>query len=131
MALHPKNAHLAASGGEDDLAYVWNTHTGEVVLKCDGFKDSVVFVAFSQDGTYLAAADMAGVIKVWKVATQELTWEFETSDITVKRYFYLYQQTGRKYGLLVSIVDLLARGSQCPFRYHGGLGTVDVEDSKW
>ncbi|TRY61942.1 hypothetical protein TCAL_03720 [Tigriopus californicus] len=82
VALHPKNPQIAASGGEDDLAYVWHTHTGGVVLKCDGFKDSVVFVAFSQDGTYLAAADMAGVIKVWKVATQELTWEFETSDIT-------------------------------------------------
>ena len=49
-------------------------------------KDSVVQAAFSsKDGAFLAAADMSGVIKVWKVAAKEVVWEFETSDITVRK----------------------------------------------
>jgi WD40 repeat protein len=52
------------------------------------FKDSVVQAQFSHDGTYLAAADLSGVIKVWKLngditANKEIVWEFETSDISV------------------------------------------------
>ena len=39
----------------------------------------------SKDGAFLAAADMSGVIKVWKVAAKEVVWEFETSDITVRK----------------------------------------------
>jgi hypothetical protein len=36
----------------------------------------------------LAAADLSGVIKVWKLngeitANKEIVWEFETSDISV------------------------------------------------
>ncbi len=52
------------------------------------FKDSVVHVQFSNDGMYLAAADLSGVIKVWKLngdiaPNREIIWEFETSDISV------------------------------------------------
>ncbi len=52
------------------------------------FKDSVVHVQFSNDGMYLAAADLSGVIKVWKLngditLNREIVWEFETSDISV------------------------------------------------
>ena len=47
----------------------------------------MVQAAFSgKDGAYLAAADMSGVIKVWKVAAREVVWEFETSDITVRKF---------------------------------------------
>ena len=80
-----------ASGGEDDRAFVWDRTKstgddedgGQVILKCDGFKDSVVNVAFSHDGTYFAAADMAGNVKVWKLSNGNLIFEFETSDISV------------------------------------------------
>ena len=47
----------------------------------------MVQAAFSsKDGAFLAAADMSGVIKVWKVAAKEVVWEFETSDITVRSF---------------------------------------------
>ena len=65
VAVHPKQDWIA-SGGEDDLAYVWNRDDGKIILKCDNFKDSVTQVAFNHDGSYLAAADMSGVIKVRK-----------------------------------------------------------------
>lgn len=79
---------LAASGGEDDQAYLWDTSSGQVILESGTqFKDSVVHVQFSNDGMYLAAADLSGVIKVWKLngditLNREIVWEFETSDIS-------------------------------------------------
>lgn len=80
VAVHPSKDWVA-SGGEDDHAYVWDRKDGSTILKCDGFKDSVTQVAFNHDGSYLAAADMSGVVKVWKMACKEMVWEFETSDI--------------------------------------------------
>eukprot|EP00095_Tigriopus_kingsejongensis_P003273 maker-scaffold675_size187964-snap-gene-0.28 protein:Tk03273 transcript:maker-scaffold675_size187964-snap-gene-0.28-mRNA-1 annotation:"hypothetical protein DAPPUDRAFT_187565" len=99
VSFHPKNPNWAASGGEDDCAYIWDTGTGEVVLKCDGFNDSVVFVAFSHDGSFLAASDMSGVIKVWRTSSKEVIWEFETSDIS----WMSWHQSGNV--LFVTTVD--------------------------
>jgi len=45
---------------------------------------------------YLAAADLSGVIKVWKLngdinSSKEIVWEFETSDISVRSFGELYK----------------------------------------
>jgi len=84
-ALHPNATHVA-TGGEDDRLVVRDAAKNfEIDFESggDAFKDSVVQAAFSsKDGAFLAAADMSGVIKVWKVAAKEVVWEFETSDIT-------------------------------------------------
>ena len=85
-SVHPTNPSLVVSGGEDDLAYLWNAETGDVILETEGFKDSVVQVAFSRDGTYFACADMSGVVRAYKTATKEKVWEFEVSDITVRHF---------------------------------------------
>lgn len=61
--LHPTE-NIAVTGGEDDKAFVWNTETGEVISKIEGHKDTVISVAFSPDGNYLATGDMAGEIQV-------------------------------------------------------------------
>jgi hypothetical protein len=45
--LEPKTGRLAATGAEDDMAYVWETHTGDVVLHCKGHKVGAVFVSHS------------------------------------------------------------------------------------
>ena len=55
---------LVASGGEDDTFYLWNMSDGKVIMGETDFKDSVVHVKFNNDGTFVAAADMSGVIKV-------------------------------------------------------------------
>lgn len=73
---------LVLTGGEDDRAVLWNLDSGQVVSTLEGFKDSVVRTAFSKDGSFYAACDMSGVIKAFKMATNEMVWEFETSDIT-------------------------------------------------
>jgi len=76
---------LVASGGEDDICYIWDLETGQVKQKLDNFKDSVTHVKFNHDGSYLAVADMAGNIIVLKVLpnlVQEPVWSFESGDIS-------------------------------------------------
>jgi ribosome assembly protein SQT1 len=45
--LQPKTGRLAVTGAEDDTAYVWETHSGEVVLQCKGHKVGIIFVIYS------------------------------------------------------------------------------------
>lgn len=86
--LHP-DGKMAVTGGEDDKAYVWSIETGQLIMDCTGHNDSVIFVGFSNDGTYLATADMCGIIKVWKCNTDEnqqqpwpVAFEYEADDLT-------------------------------------------------
>ncbi|KAG8756178.1 hypothetical protein FRC14_003294 [Serendipita sp. 396] len=77
VAAHP-TAPLAVSGGEDDVGYLWDTTTGEVILKLDGHEDSVVAVGFSHDGQMVATGGMDGRIRVWKQQQPNSwkNWEF-------------------------------------------------------
>uniref|UniRef100_U5EVG7 Putative angio-associated migratory cell protein n=1 Tax=Corethrella appendiculata TaxID=1370023 RepID=U5EVG7_9DIPT len=80
-ALHPTD-NLAVTGGEDDKAFVWNIETGEILFEIQDHKDSVVACGFSHDGVYLATADMAGFIQVFKVTQNyKKVWEFLMGDL--------------------------------------------------
>lgn len=81
-SLHPSK-ELAATGGEDDCAFVWNSKTGEVVHEIRSHKDTVIAACFSHDGTYLATGDMAGEIQVFKVQDNyRKVWEFSMGDMS-------------------------------------------------
>ncbi|XP_076168749.1 angio-associated migratory cell protein [Ptiloglossa arizonensis] len=67
-----KNGKLAATGDEEDKAYVWNTSSGEIILDCTGHTDSIIFAEFNHDESYLATGDMSGMIQVWTLANKEL-----------------------------------------------------------
>ncbi|XP_045111303.1 angio-associated migratory cell protein-like [Portunus trituberculatus] len=72
---------VAATGGEDDFAYVWKVSDGDILFTCTGHKDSVIYVCFSHDGTLLATGDYAGYIQVWEVASSNKVWEFEVGEL--------------------------------------------------
>ncbi|EFA03258.1 angio-associated migratory cell protein [Tribolium castaneum] len=76
-----KNSELAATGGEDDFAYLWSTQTGDVKLTCTGHKDSVIAVCFNHDNKLLATGDMSGLIQVWNVQDSKLIWCYESDDL--------------------------------------------------
>ncbi|CAL1679026.1 unnamed protein product [Lasius platythorax] len=77
-----KNSELAATGSEEDKAYLWNTITGEIILECTGHKDSVIFSGFNYNDTYLATGDMSGTIKLWQISDKTCVWETALDDIT-------------------------------------------------
>lgn len=75
------NGSMAATGGEDDLAYVWKITDGNVIFTCTGHKDSVTHTSFSHDGKLLATGDYGGYIQVWDVDSSSKIWEFEVGDL--------------------------------------------------
>lgn len=74
---------LAATGSEEDKAYLWNTITGEIILECTGHKDSVIFTGFNYNDMYLGTGDMGGTIKVWQISDKACVWETVVDDIMV------------------------------------------------
>lgn len=80
------DGQLAVSGGEDDRAYVWNTSDGTVKFECSGHSDTVIFASFSHDGKWIATADMNGSVKAWSVASGNLEWNSEASEIVWARW---------------------------------------------
>ncbi|KAJ9593661.1 hypothetical protein L9F63_014786 [Diploptera punctata] len=70
------------------MAYVWETLSGDIILQCNGHKDSVTCVGFSFDGTYVATGDMSGVIQVWKIADKSLAWETSIEDLEWLRWHH-------------------------------------------
>lgn len=79
IAAHPSQP-LAASGGEDDLGYIWDVMHGEPVVKLTGHSDSVSAVEWSFDGEMIATGGMDGRVRVWRRVgkVKWSDWEFVT-----------------------------------------------------
>ncbi|KAG8943549.1 hypothetical protein FRC00_011075, partial [Tulasnella sp. 408] len=79
ISAHPTQP-LAASGGEDDLGYIWDVMHGEEVVKLTGHTDSISSIEWSFDGEMVATGGMDGRVRIWKrVGKQDWkTWTFLT-----------------------------------------------------
>jgi WD40 repeat protein len=69
IVFHPGGKHFA-SAGRDTVVRLWDAADGKMVKEFGKgrggqFKDWVCAIAFSADGDWLAAADMAGAVQVW------------------------------------------------------------------
>jgi ribosome assembly protein SQT1 len=83
VAINQKIPNIAASGGEDDKAYLWDVSNGNTISTLEGHKDTVVSTAFSVDGTLVATGSLDCTVKVWNVSDGSLqqTLEGPTEDI--------------------------------------------------
>lgn len=77
-----KDNKFAVTGSRDDMAYVWDVETGNVVFECTGHKDSVTEVGFNYDGELLVTADMGGLTQVWNFRDKKLIWCNEGDDMS-------------------------------------------------
>ena len=94
VAAHP-SAKIVASGGEDDLGYIWDYTTGEELEKLTGHTDSVTNVGFSHDGEMVATGGMDGRVRVWRRVGKDdfKKWTFLTElqgpdEVTVSRIWF-------------------------------------------
>jgi len=74
VAISPKDATLIATGGQDDVAYLWRISDEEgaaitQVFKLEGHSDSVIAVAFSSDGKYVATGSYDSTVRIWNPET--------------------------------------------------------------
>jgi ribosome assembly protein SQT1 len=97
LATHPCNPEVCASGGADDLGYIWNASTGQEILKLEGHRDSLSAIEFSRDGQYLATGGVDATIKIWKNIDPRAfsQWEFlmdleGSEEVTVGSFPFKY-----------------------------------------
>lgn len=69
VAVHPTQPGLIASGGGDEVGFLFELGLPEPKFKLEGHKDSVCCAAFSRDGKYLALASLDATISVWDPTT--------------------------------------------------------------
>lgn len=83
VALCPTNRHLLLTGGQDDVAVLWQLEEQAGAMRCTerfrlaGHTDSVVQVGFSNDGKYAATGSYDGTVRIWDPESGSLVHTLE------------------------------------------------------
>lgn len=69
VAVNAAQPHLFATGGGDDVGYLWRLGGAEPVARLQGHSETISSMAFSSDGAYLATGGLDGIVRVWAADT--------------------------------------------------------------
>ncbi len=61
------DGNLVAAGSLDTIVRIWDVHTGQLVERLKGHRDSVYSVAFTPDGCGLVSGSLDKTLKYWDV----------------------------------------------------------------
>lgn len=78
ITAHPVNPDICASGGADDLGYIWNSSNGDEIFQLTGHSDSLSAIEFCPGGRYLATGGVDATVQIWQTTDLEnfSAWEF-------------------------------------------------------
>lgn len=91
IAQHPVHQDIIATGGGDDVGYIFNVSSAAAsdsaqggeregiksLFKLDGHKDSINAITFSQPkGQFVASAGLDGKLRVWQGVPDGTKWKF-------------------------------------------------------
>ncbi|KAF7242841.1 hypothetical protein EG68_10531 [Paragonimus skrjabini miyazakii] len=91
VTIDPTGTYLV-SGGQDHVAIVWDLQTGRIMFTTEKLEDSVTCVAFSSDGNFLAAGDMAGGVRVWLRPEDGRSWTLLRSETVADLSWLIWWQ---------------------------------------
>jgi|EP00900_Chrysochromulina_parva_P010183 ribosome assembly protein SQT1 len=77
VAVNPAHPEILATGGGDDVGYLWRVGQPQPAFKLEGHSDTVSTIAFSADGSMLASGSLDGSVRVWHVPTGALAVALE------------------------------------------------------
>ena len=77
VAVNSAQPQMLATGGGDDVAYLWHIGQPAPAYRLEGHADTISAVGFSADGTLLASAGLDGVVRVWSTANGALVAALE------------------------------------------------------
>lgn len=77
VAVNAARPELLATGGGDDVGYLWHAGQSQPIGKLEGHTDTIAALGFSADGTLLASAGLDGAIRVWDVVNGKLVVALE------------------------------------------------------
>lgn len=61
------DGNLVAAGSLDTIVRIWDVHTGQLIERLKGHRDSVYSVAFTPDGRGLVSGSLDKTLKYWDV----------------------------------------------------------------
>lgn len=71
VSVNAANPYFFATGGGDDVGYLWRVGLAEPVARLQGHSETISSIGFSADGNYLATGGLDGIVRVWSADAGE------------------------------------------------------------
>lgn len=130
VAVNAAHPEAFATGGGDDVGYLWTLGDPTPRARLDGHTETVSALSFSADGTLLASAGLDGVVRVWDATTGTPFCHMSDPTLPISHTFNCYDRSecsDTRGNVSGGQLDLLAPARERAACGLGGRDGVDVE----